>query len=312
MNNDRITIIRAEHGPKNPYLMLLRATAQDETISFEARGLLIYLLSKPDNWTLMVADLMRAGGCGRDRIYRIVKELCDAGYICRTFEKDEQRRVMGVIYEINEFPIFKNAGGEMGCEEPLPENPDTDNPDTENQTLHNTEEQEEEKTKGVSLARHASPLFVPPGAQRVDTTSLPEPKKRYGKSDEDMPIAGRVILDVLNGKNLSANQVENLRLPVRINEKDYPSPVDLALKDENRFREYVEHVRKWMMKTEFTMSINELIRLLRQYGAQYRGWFDFNGQKTVDGNAIPKSAPAVYIEGAEYTGPGGRVVEEIQ
>lgn len=74
-----ITIVRAEHSSANPYFMMARETAQDERLSFEARGMLAYLLSKADGWKILVSDLCQQ--CGRTRVYRILNELKAAKYI---------------------------------------------------------------------------------------------------------------------------------------------------------------------------------------------------------------------------------------
>src|SRR5258707_13097107 len=42
-------IIRASRK-NQPYVMISRTTAQDSTLSWAARGVLAYLLSKPDDW----------------------------------------------------------------------------------------------------------------------------------------------------------------------------------------------------------------------------------------------------------------------
>jgi hypothetical protein len=45
------------------------------------RGLLAYLLSRPDNWRVIVKDLQRRGDLGRDEIYALLRELRRAGYV---------------------------------------------------------------------------------------------------------------------------------------------------------------------------------------------------------------------------------------
>lgn len=52
------TIIRAEHG-EQPYFMLLRTVAQNTALSYEALGLLVYLLSKPNDWQVHPSTLTR-------------------------------------------------------------------------------------------------------------------------------------------------------------------------------------------------------------------------------------------------------------
>lgn len=94
------TIIRT---PKERhYFSVSRATAQDATLSFEARGVLLYLLSKPDDWTVQIADLMREGGIGRDKAKAILKELRAAGYIETEITHDDDGRFSGKIDRIYE------------------------------------------------------------------------------------------------------------------------------------------------------------------------------------------------------------------
>jgi len=108
MMSGRVLIQRATHNAQNLYFSLRRATAQDTRLSFEARGMLIYLLSKPDDWQLQIADLMREGVLGRNRVYRLIKELIEARYIARTFTRDDKKHVQGVIYLVYEEPYTGN------------------------------------------------------------------------------------------------------------------------------------------------------------------------------------------------------------
>lgn len=75
-----MTIIRTLHDKEHPFVMVARGVAQNHTLSYEALGLLTYLLSKPDDWTVVPEDLMRPG-CKRDKVYKLLNELKDAGHI---------------------------------------------------------------------------------------------------------------------------------------------------------------------------------------------------------------------------------------
>ena len=55
---------------------------RDNSVSFEARGVLAYILSYRSNWRFDLPWLCKTTGLGRDRAYRIVKELREARY-CR-------------------------------------------------------------------------------------------------------------------------------------------------------------------------------------------------------------------------------------
>jgi len=129
------TIIRAPRNSDNPYFMMHRLTAQDDALSFEARGILAYLLSKPGDWQVNVTDLMQQGGCGRERINRILGELEEAGYLEREQARDEKAR-----FSSTTFTLYERPQNQSMPENPLTENPSTENPDhTYNRALQSTD-----------------------------------------------------------------------------------------------------------------------------------------------------------------------------
>jgi hypothetical protein len=87
------TIFRIARDREHPFTSVPNALAQDNSLSFEARGLLLYLLSKPDDWTVQMHDLeLAAPKTGEEKVRRIVKELLDAGYMERVTSHDENGR----------------------------------------------------------------------------------------------------------------------------------------------------------------------------------------------------------------------------
>lgn len=72
------TIIRARR--RHRFLIIDQRAIEDDRLSWAARGLLGYLLSKPDDWKVLVNDLRKRGDLGRDGIYRLLKELRTVGY----------------------------------------------------------------------------------------------------------------------------------------------------------------------------------------------------------------------------------------
>lgn len=78
-----------------------------------------YLLSRPDDWKVLVKDLQRRGNLGRDGIYRLLRELRDVGYVRYQKVRDARGRMRGGDYIVREIPSA-----------PLPDVPDTALPDT--------------------------------------------------------------------------------------------------------------------------------------------------------------------------------------
>ena len=63
------------------YTVIDSSALEDTAISFEAKGVLAYLLSKPDGWEIHQEHLSRVGGIGCHKMMRILSELRKAGYI---------------------------------------------------------------------------------------------------------------------------------------------------------------------------------------------------------------------------------------
>ena len=95
-----MSIIRIERMSQ-PYTMIANCTLQDKLLSLEAKGLLVYLLSKPDDWRVMSTVLMHEFRIGKTRFYRIMDQLEELGYMTRESGNDHRgyRTVEYVIYE---------------------------------------------------------------------------------------------------------------------------------------------------------------------------------------------------------------------
>ena len=65
------------------YTVIKNSLIADKSLSWEARGLVIYLLSKPDTWIVMKRDLIEASPAAGKKISSILKELETVGYIKR-------------------------------------------------------------------------------------------------------------------------------------------------------------------------------------------------------------------------------------
>lgn len=130
-----VRIVRAIKDSEHPYFVSPRSAPQDRELTWEARGLLWYLLSKPDTWEVQPSDLEQQ--CGRDRVYRILNELIEHRYIERQQIRNSKGRVTEVTYVVHE--------------EPLPENPDTANPEPENPGVENTHIRYKEKERDLEI-----------------------------------------------------------------------------------------------------------------------------------------------------------------
>jgi len=97
-----------------------KAMAEDSNLSWAARGILLYLLAKPDDWKVFVSDLQKRGDLGRDAIYTRINELMRHGYMQRTQVRNSAGQIVSSEYLVFERPYTEN---------PYVGNPDADFPD---------------------------------------------------------------------------------------------------------------------------------------------------------------------------------------
>lgn len=129
------TIVRVVKNKDNPYVMLNKFFLDCEPkLSWKAKGILTYLLSKPDDWTIMVCDLIKKSADGKDAVYAGLKELQKFRYMDYQKVRDEKGRIIKHEYLIFETPYPENPEvdapftGNPEMDKPEMEKPDTDNP----------------------------------------------------------------------------------------------------------------------------------------------------------------------------------------
>lgn len=94
-------IIRTHKSTENPYVMISKIMLYDKELSLKAKGLLCFLLSKPDNWQIYVAQLAQDLKENKDTIAGILNELISNGYLKRE-QIRESGKIVGYDYTIYE------------------------------------------------------------------------------------------------------------------------------------------------------------------------------------------------------------------
>lgn len=62
------------------YTVLPTAALEDSRLSFRARGILAFLIAKPDDWKVRAESIAKAGKEGRDAVQGALRELRNCGY----------------------------------------------------------------------------------------------------------------------------------------------------------------------------------------------------------------------------------------
>jgi len=104
--------------PNASYTAISNALIDHPDLSPEARIVLIYLLSRPDNWQLQITDVRRVLGtrkktAGRNKAYQIIRELKLSAYVVAVEVLDEGR-FDGVTYYVFDEPHEDPEGFKSG------------------------------------------------------------------------------------------------------------------------------------------------------------------------------------------------------
>ena len=88
--NNKTTFIRVEKN-KN-YTVIHNEFLRRGDLSWKAKGMLAYILSLPDDWTINLDEIARHSTDGKSSFQSGWKELRDAGYVSRVPVKDHQTK----------------------------------------------------------------------------------------------------------------------------------------------------------------------------------------------------------------------------
>ena len=99
-----MSIMRFSKGRKNPYFQMHNATVNNKKLSLKAKGLLAYLVSKPDHWYVNYHDLVSSSTDGIKSVRSTIKELMTTGYLVRSQIRKENGQFGYYDFTIYEKP----------------------------------------------------------------------------------------------------------------------------------------------------------------------------------------------------------------
>lgn len=153
-----MSIIRI-HKTSN-YSVISNTPLNDERLSWRAKGIAAYLLTKPDDWRINADHLHKVGREGRDAVRAALKELEEAGYLHRTKEQDEKGRwhTVSVLHEVPQ----EDAAPSPTPGKPTPGKPTSENPyvgkpglllNTDNQVLNTSSHPSDEVKRRTTICK---------------------------------------------------------------------------------------------------------------------------------------------------------------
>ncbi|WP_050069875.1 hypothetical protein [Anaerosalibacter massiliensis] len=132
------TFQRAVKDRDNPYVMVNKSPVKDDGLSWKAKGILVYLLSLPDDWQIYESELVKHSTDGKASLNSGIKELIERGYIERIVRRNEQGHFKGYTYVVHEV-LPETRFSEVGFSEiGLSENGKSDTTNNDSTNKDNT------------------------------------------------------------------------------------------------------------------------------------------------------------------------------
>lgn len=153
-----MTVFRVEKCKDKPFVMVDKTVLKETTISWKAKGILVYLLSLPDDWKIYESELSTHSCDGIKSTRSGIKELIKAGYIVRQ-KKRTKGRFMGYEYIVYEHPTVM---------------PKTENGKTENEKRHtsNTDLINKDSTENNDNGATSRSASTSQNINAVDNTNI--------------------------------------------------------------------------------------------------------------------------------------------
>ena len=146
---------------KEKFTVIDNYALNDDNLSLKSRGLLVTMMSLPDNWRFSEAGLCAIlQKDGQSAVRSCLKELEQFGYLTRTRTRDNGGRVSNVVWTICDKPQLEN---------PSVVNPSVVNPNLDNHTQLNTYKlnTDESNTDVLNTESKKRQRFTPPTVDDV-------------------------------------------------------------------------------------------------------------------------------------------------
>lgn len=118
---------------RHPYAQINNEVLETDALSFKAKGILSYLLSRCDEWEVYQSQLANVGPDGRTAVRSGIEELIEAGYIVRQRVRADDGTFSGWEYLVFEYPQDTD-----GTDITKPDFGSRENGDSENGEAHTT------------------------------------------------------------------------------------------------------------------------------------------------------------------------------
>lgn len=203
------------------YVNVSKGIAMDRSLKLKDRGMLLTLLSLPDNWNFTAAGLAKILPDGKAAIYSSLDDLQKAGYLTK-----EQGRGEGGVFGANIIEIHEKPSPPFTdfpfADNPSPEKPFTEKPVPENRTQLNNNRLNNKELNNHQFIPHQS-INLECDFEQLDEIDgyreLVKENIEYEYLVSSNPYKRDLIEEILN---LIVDTIVVRRKQIRIGNAEYP------------------------------------------------------------------------------------------
>ncbi len=184
------------------YSVISNQFLNDDRLSWKAKGVLTWLLSRQDKWKPLLVDMQQRSKDGRDSTAAGINELVEHGYIVREKIRDDKGLLKGYEYQVYEEPVNGLS---------VTENPNTDSSNTEKPTLISTDKVNTDKLSTKEVNKKTE--FDYTGFTELESLSIRKwlqyKKERNQRYKQTGLVALRTKLLELHNRDQLINAIDN-------------------------------------------------------------------------------------------------------
>lgn len=224
-----MSIIRRGRPIDRNFYILDKSISEDIRLTFEARGLLIYLLGKPDNWQTNLTHLATQSPAGRNKIARMLNELKEIGYITQHQERDARGKMLPSTYVVYEIPVPPR-----GAQEDQIETADEQPQDVQEEQAETADERESKLPLNIEEGTEEAPDFVNKSRDKEECKHSVNSAVSLA-SKEPEQIKSKNTKSVCSKKNDMGGDLLDLDEPIENKGIEPRSGFGYTVKDTNKF-----------------------------------------------------------------------------
>lgn len=242
--------IKRSPRPESNFVIVSKAVTEDRRLSWAARGVLVYLLGKPDHWVIRMSELvdhtseLKGAWTRRDGMRTIIGELMRAGYLTVSQDRGDGGKFDAVTYIAHDAAqggISPPAPSPL-LDEPLPAQPlPADPPLARNESLARIEK----------VARTDTPIAPKPIERQVvvQTKAIREPGQKPARARDTAGFdAFWQVYPRKVGKPLAAKAFAAALIKLEGDSQPIADALHRAKRKDHRFRDsqYTPHPTSWL------------------------------------------------------------------